>query len=456
MVNSLFLFLALAGALPGDTLWLRSFNGPGNREERPTGAWCDRQGNVVVTGYTYRKETDYNFLVLKYDSPGKELWRRMYNSPLNSEDRVWASCLDDSGNIYVTGGSIASPEAGWDYVTIKYRPNGDTAWLRRYDSPYHSDDKPAAIAVDGAGNVAVTGASQSPDNSWDYLTVKYDMRGDTLWTRRLDGVGHGDDLAAGIAFDPGQGLIVTGKSFNESRMPDIVTVSYDPEGKVRWRQSFTGTGMGHDIANSVAVDTRGNAYVAGSVFDFGTSYDYALVKYSPAGKLCWARTYDGPGHRVDMVSALRLDSRGSICVTGQSMGAGTFSDYATVKYDSTGETLWVRRYNSPGNREDRAQALVVDGQDRVYVTGGSVLSGSYESYVTIAYDVRGDTLWSRSYKADGNGDSRGTVIALDQNRGVIVSGFAATKTGNQDVVTIKYVIAEPGAGGQDPGSKNRK
>lgn len=439
MVNAVLLLLSLAGAMPGDTLWLCSFNGAGNREEKPTGLFCDGQGNVIVTGYSYEKGTDYNFLVVKYDSLGRMLWQRTYNSPLNSEDRIWASCLDRAENIYVTGGSIASPAANWDYVTVKYGPDGDTAWLRRYDSPCHKEDKPAGIAVDDSGYVYVTGASRGADYPWDYLTIKYTADGDTVWTRRLDGIGHGDDMAAAVAPGPDRSIVVTGKSFNEDRMPDIVTVSYDAEGKVRWQQLYTGTGLGHDMATALAIDAQGNAYVAGTVTNQGSSYDYALLKYGPAGNLLWARTYDGPGHRVDMATGLKLDSHGNAVITGQSMGAGTFSDYATIKYDSAGETLWVRRYNGPDNREDRAQALVVDEQDRVYVTGGSVLSGSFESYLTIAYSAGGDTLWTRSFKADGDGDSRATQMALCRAHGLVVSGFAATRTSGLDVVTVKYL-----------------
>jgi len=438
MLNTMLLLLALAGATPGDTLWRRSFNGAGNREDRPTGLFCDGQGNVIITGYSYEKGADYNFLTIKYDSLGRKLWQRTYNSPLNSEDRIWASCLDRAGDIFVTGGSIANPASNWDYVTINYRPDGDTAWLRRYDSPFHREDKPAGIAKDDSGFVHVTGASRSADNSWDYLTIKYSAQGETLWTRRLDGIGHADDMAAAVAPDREGGVVVTGKSFNEDRMPDIVTVCYDAEGKLRWQQLYTGTGVGHDLANALAIDAQGNTYVAGSVTNQGSSYDYALLKYSPQGSLLWARTYDGPGHRVDMVTGLKLDSRGNAVITGQSMGAGTFSDYATIKYDAAGETLWVRRYNSPYNREDRAQALAVDEQDRVFVTGGSVLSGSFESYVTIAYGAGGDTLWTRSYKARGNGDSRATQVALDSEHGLVVSGFAATQASGLDIVTIKY------------------
>jgi len=85
----------------------------------------------------------------------------------------------------------------------------------------------------------------------------------------------------------------------------------------------------------------------------------------------WVARYDGPGNSTDCPVAMAVDASGNVYVTGTSDGSGTYGDYATVKYDSSGTALWVARYNGPENGEDNARAVTVDASGNVYVTGAS-------------------------------------------------------------------------------------
>jgi hypothetical protein len=95
--------------------------------------------------------------------------------------------------------------------------------------------------------------------------------------------------------------------------------------------------------------------------------------------------YNGPGNSYDEATGIALDSSGNVYVTGESSGSGTGGDYATIKYDSAGSEIWVRRYNGPANGWDYATGIALDSSGNVYVTGRSWGSGTEYDYATIKY-----------------------------------------------------------------------
>ena len=195
-----------------------------------------------------------------------------------------------------------------------------------------------------------------------------------------------------------------------------------------WVARYNGPSSLADRASVVATDVNGNVYVTGESAGSGTGKDYATVKYDSNGNLLWVARYNGPGSGDDIPTALAADAVGNVYVTGESAGSGTGQDYATVKYDQTGNLLWVARYNGPGNDFDRAYALAVDAAGNVYLTGES--SGGFSAlgdYATIKYDTNGNQLWVARYNGPGSFPSdRAYALAVDAGGNVYVTGTSAT------------------------------
>ena len=367
-----------------DTAWVRRYNGPGNDNDGAYAIALDSSGNVYVTGWSGGSGTDYDYATVKYYPNGDTAWVQTYNGPVNAWDYAYAIAVDTSGNAYVTGWSGGSGTSD-DYATIKYYSNGDTAWVRRYDGPGdYSYDHAIAIAVDDSGNVYVTGWSGGSGTNDDYATIKYYPNGDTAWVRRYNGPTNYDDQASAIAVDDSGNVYVTGSSYNGLNY-DYATIKYYPDGDTAWVRRYNGPGNDWDGAYAIAVDGSGNVYVTGRSGGSGTGYDYATIKYYPNGDTAWVRRYNGPENSIDAAYAIAVDGSGNIYVTGISGGGATISDYATIKYYSNGDFAWVRRYNGPGNGEDCSYAIAVNDSGYVYVTGSSPGSGTDLDYATIKY-----------------------------------------------------------------------
>lgn len=202
--------------------------------------------------------------------------------------------------------------------------------MGRYHGPGTGSDSAAAIVLDKNGHAYVTGVSAGEGGDTDFATVKYDSDGNQLWNARYHGPTNGLDAAIAIALDGEGNLHVTGWSAAGGALHDYATVKYDSDGNQQWVARYRGPGNGDDRAAAIALDSAGHAYVTGWSWGVGTNYDYATVKYDSDGYQLWDILYQGTGD--NRAGAIALDTAGNVYVTGSSQGACTDYNYVTVKY----------------------------------------------------------------------------------------------------------------------------
>jgi uncharacterized delta-60 repeat protein len=423
--------------------WVVRYNGPGNYDDNAKAMVVDKSGNVYVTGQSYGSNSHHDYATTKYDGNGIEQWVVRYNGPGNYHDTPRAIAVDAVGNVYVTGYSYGE-RTGCDYATIKYNSDGIEQWVVRYNGPGNGNDLVFAMAVDSAGHVYVTGESYDSDSFLDYMTIKYDANGRRLWTAKYNGPGNYNDSAKAIALDASGNVYVTGYSYSGARTrEDYTTIKYDSSGHKLWAAKYAGpSGPPHslyDVANAVAVDALGYVYVTGYSDGGDTSYDYATLKYDSDGNELWVARYNGSEDKYDYAQAIALDSTGSVYVTGYSENSSTSQDYATVKYDSAGNQLWAAAYNGPANNNDRACNILVDPSDNVYVTGYSYDWYTSVDYATIMYDLAGNELWVATY----DGPAYSGDVVTDVSDGNI---SIPTDNGLDNDCDYAYALALDGSG----------
>ena len=390
-------------------------------------------------------------------TPGEQLWVKRYNGPGNAgngDDNAFALGVSPDGStVFVTGSSTGSTFFT-DYATVAHDAStGKLLWVRRYNGPGNDNDVAAALGVSPDGfTVFVTGLSFGSTGDFDYATVAYDAStGALLWVRRYNGPGNSDDFANALGVSPdGSTVFVTGSAYGGSTSTDYATVAYDAStGAGLWVRRYNGlaSSASGDEATSIAVSPDGSkVFVTGSSTGSTFFSDYATVAYDAStGAGLWVMLYDGPANGDDNATALRISPDGStVFVTGDSVGSTGFSDYATVAYDaSTGSQLWVTRYEPPGIGSDVAHAIGVtpDGST-VFVTGRSDRSPSFSDYATVAYDASsGAQLWVRRYNGPRNGVDDATALGVSPDGSkVFVTGRSEGSGSREDYASIAYGI----------------
>jgi hypothetical protein len=86
-----------------------------------------------------------------------------------------------------------------------------------------------------------------------------------------------------------------------------------------------------------------------------------------------------------------------------------------------------------------ADAIGTDKSGNTYVTGYSPAASGTNSIVTIKYKPDGSQVWLQSYNGLASGNDAGNAIAVDKNGNVYVTGYETLQGGGTGIVTIKYV-----------------
>ena len=371
-------------------------------------------GVLLLTGW---------FLWLATLSHAQSLvWVRQFGSgSVGGFSDAQAVAVDTSG-VYVVGTFALGGRA----FIRKYDAGGGEVWTREVSNSTNG----RGVAVDStgvylAGNTSVSIPGQTNAGASDAFIRKYDVNGNTLWTRQF-GMSS-EDTTFAISAHSG-GVYVVGRTFGtfpgQTNLggEDAFVRKYDTSGSEVWTRQFGTTG--NDNAQGASTDSTGvyvtgaaNGILPGQTTAGGT--DAYVRKYDANGTEVWTRQFGSSG--VDFAFAVHVHSTG-VYVAGETRGtlpgqtSAGGADGFVRKYDASGNAVWTRQFGTSGS--DDARGTFADSTG-VYVAGktngtlpAQTSAGNFDPYVR-KYDHNGFELWTRQFGTANEERTNGRVVAGD-------------------------------------------
>ena len=344
------------------------------------------------------------------------LWSKRLGATM--DDRGNGVAVDGSGNIYTIGYfnetvdfggtslsvfTIAGFPPASDLYYARYSPSGVNTWAKRIGA--HGVEVGTAIKVNSIGNVVITGNIGSNVDfgagelegygGWDFFVGEFDGNdGSYKWVNLLGS--DGNEFCSAVALDADDNMFITGTVVNPIDLgggsltgngsQDIYVAKYAADtGAHLWSRRIGGTST--EVSNALATDAAGNVVVVGNfngTVDFGggplTSAgqaDIFVVKYEAAtGNHLWSKRLGGTS--TDRAEAVAIDSNDNVIVSGEFIGSVNFGgstlntpnatdDIFLAQYSPAGVHQWSRRIG--GTNTDYLGDITLDIDDNVVVTG---------------------------------------------------------------------------------------
>jgi hypothetical protein len=326
--------------------------------------------------------------------------------------------------------------------TIKYNSSGVEQWRRRYHGP-HNQENAKSICVDNLGNVYVAGSSLNAGSGYDFdiITIKYSPNGDQLWTARYGDPSNRVDGAASLAVDSYGNVYVAGSSQSQTKY-EIVLLKYLSTGTLEWKRNYRGEYSLNDFANSMMLDVNGNIIITGNSDRDSNFTDIITLKYNSDGVLKWKSISGSLNRNISSyATCMALDRFGNVYSAGwkEKLHTVNKSDIILIKHDSSGHQLWIKTYDGTANGNDVIVSMQADTSGNIYVTGVTEGLLSNKDIITAKYDATGNILWQNIYNDElSNYIDQPAEMVIDGKANIYIVGSSLSDATNGDLLMIKY------------------
>lgn len=363
--------------------------------------------------------------VAKYSPAGTRLWATYFGGP--DADQGQHITLDTAGGFLYITGFTSSPTGmvtagayqglllgSSDAFLAKFDTSGTLIWSTYFGGS--EGETCNAVAVDPAGNVTITGWTNSPDNiaspgahlpvfrgQQDIFIAQFDSNGARRWSTYYGDIGF--DIGLQVAADANSNLIISGWTSSAINIAspgasqpiyaggtaDAYLLKFSPNGTRIWSTYFGGTL--EEYGDALYLAPGGDIFLAGPCTSpdglsttgthqpaIGGNYDGFVARFDAAGNPRWG-TYYG-GNDIDVLYGITGGPDDAVIIAGHTRSTSAIStigaqqetiggdwDAFIAQLDGNGRRVWASYYG--GIDEDQAFGVATDSVGYVYLTGYS-------------------------------------------------------------------------------------
>ncbi len=311
------------------------------------------------------------------------------------------------------------------------------------------------LTLDKKGNIYIAGWTGGNlfgqhQGKRDIFIVKMDSNGQILWSKQL-GTAE-EELCVKIATDGENVYLLTdteGGWFGESLgRDDIILLKFSSDGQLLWGKRLGGSEQ--DFCADIAVDQQGNIYIIGNTGSnlFAkkrNAYEVFLAKFDAAGNLLWGKQFE------DGLDAIVVDHQGNIYVSGGSYDkVNDTSLLVLAKFAPDGTMIW--RQTLTAIAHEGIISLAVDSSGNLYGAGMAVgyleereiVISIPDAFLAKFIGADGQMIWSKKLKSKGEGEVNEEFVdvAVDEEGNVYVVGNSGGSLFGEHLGDTDVVLAK--------------